>query len=189
LSNSPQQVQIAPEDGNALIVMMLAEGESLNQAAAKTKEDLQLKNVQERSLTINGLQAYKMVSDYPQDQDQLTGETSYVALQTILISYNGLIYAFHGMCSKEDFNRYAPYFNNTMQIFKVLYDPSRINVKPEIIDIIDIDSNITFGQKLTQLGIPADRHNELAILNGMEISTPLKPGDKIKSIAKLMVSQ
>jgi len=189
LSNSPQQVQIAPEDGNALIVMMLAEGESLNQAAAKTKEDLQLKNVQERSLTINGLQAYKMVSDYPQDQDQLTGETSYVALQTILISYNGLIYAFHGMCSKEDFNRYAPYFNNTMQSFKVLNDPSRINVKPEIIDIIDIDSNITFGQKLTQLGIPADRHNELAILNGMEISTPLKPGDKIKSVAKLMVSQ
>jgi len=184
LMNSPQQIQIAPEDGKALIAMTLAEGESLTQAAATIKENYQLKNVQERSLTVNGLSAYKMVSDYPQEQDQFTGETSYVAMQTVLISYNGLIYAFYGLTSKEDFNSYATYFNNTMLGFNVLNDPSRINVNPEMIDIVDINYPTTFQQEMTRLGIPNSRHNELAILNGMELTTPLKAGDKIKSVAE-----
>ena len=126
-----------------------------------------------------------MVADYPQ-VDPYSGQVAenYV-MQTVLIDYNDLIYVFHGLTgSRADYNTYKGRFDNTMLNFKVLTDPSKINVRPERIDVVDVSSNTTLANLLSQRGIPSDRHTELAILNGMELTQSLTPGMKVKLVTK-----
>ena len=183
LYNSPQQVQIAPEDGKALMIFTLAVESTIAEAAASIKEKYKLTNISERSQSINGLDGYRIVADLPQE-DPYGGETTYLAFQTMLVKYNELVYVFHGLSEKTDFNTYRSDFDDSMLGFKELTDPSKINVKAERIKIVDIHTNTTFRQVMHQQGISADRHEELAILNGMELTTSLKAGDKVKSVTK-----
>lgn len=181
LQNSPQQVQMSPEDGSALIALMLAEGDNAAQAATTIREKYRLQNVQGSNIQVNGLSAYKMVADYPQ-QDPYSGEVSNLAMQVVTIAYGGNVYAFFGLSEKTAFNTFAPHFNRTMTGFKALNDPVRINVKPERLRIVSVPSATTLGQELARRGVPENRREELAILNGMELSTALKGGERVKVV-------
>jgi predicted Zn-dependent protease len=183
LYNSPLQVQMAPEDGKALMLLMLAEEESVAEAAAAIKEKYKLTNINEGDRKVNGLDGYRMTADLPQ-QDQFSGEVSYLGFQVVLIKYNELIYAFYGLSEQAEFKNYQSRFDDTMLGFRTLTDPSKINVQPERIEIVDIGQTTTLREKLTQLGLPTDRHEEIAILNGMDSGTILNAGDKIKSVYK-----
>ncbi len=182
--NSPIQFQMAPEDGNSLMVLMLSQKSTMSEAVSEIKEQYKLTNVREGARTINGLNGYGMVADYPQEQDPTTGQTSYLAMQTVLVEYNDLIYVMHGLCNKPDFSKYEPHFDRTMLGFKVLTDQSKINVVPERIKIVTVNSNNSLQQVLTQNNIPSDRHKEFAILNGMELNQQLPAGTLVKTMIK-----
>lgn len=70
--NSPTQVQMAPADGKALMVMDLAEGSDLNTAKNKVIQDNQLSVLESANVTVNGLSAIALLSDVvpPQQQGQ-----------------------------------------------------------------------------------------------------------------------
>ncbi len=177
--NTPQQVQMAPKDGKALMILTLTQANSLEEAAQAIVEKYSLTVVEQKKLSLNGMDAYAIVAD---QTNQQTNES--IRLLTYLISYNGLIYTFHGVSLPTDFEKYLPSFNQTMRNFKVLRDASKINVKPERISIKRLSKSGTFQSALEDYRIPSDRHRELALINGLDLKDQVSAGQYIKIVVK-----
>jgi predicted Zn-dependent protease len=181
--NSASQVQMAPQDGKALMILTLSSDTDLQTAAQNIVQQFELTQVDSRRLTVNGNQAIAMINDQI-TQDPNTGKESALRIQTYCIQYNGLIYVLHGLTPRENFARYQNNFNYTMNGFSRLTDASKINVLPEKIHIVSVKSNGTFQQALNGYSVPSARQDELAILNGMELKDIVQAGQKIKILTK-----
>ncbi len=62
LVNSPQMVQIAPQDGKAVILMTLSKQNTLQAAVQATLQEDGLQVIEQSNTTVNGLQAHAMLS-------------------------------------------------------------------------------------------------------------------------------
>jgi len=179
--NTPQRVQLAPKDGKALMMMTLAQGNNLQEAANAFLQQNNLQVLDSKQLTVNGLPAIAMVADPKQVQDQQQQQP--IRILSYLIQYGNSIYLLLGVSSTADFNQYAPFFTNTMEGFRQLNDPSKINKNPERIRIKTINSNITLEQALRNYSVTdSKRLEELSILNGMRLTDRVTPGMMIKTI-------
>lgn len=179
--NSPMQVQMAPADGKALIVMDLAQGSDLNAAKNKVIQDNQLSVLESANVNVNGLPAIAMLSEVvpPQQQGQQQTQPPLKVL-TYLILYNNLIYKFHGLSTSADFNNYFNQFQATMKSFKQLTDQAKINKQPTLLKIVEAKRSAPLQQLLNENSMPASKHNELSILNGMELNSVVESGTLIK---------
>jgi hypothetical protein len=121
---------MAPKDGKALMMMTLAPGNNLQEAASTVAKQFGLQVTESRSTTINGLNALTMLADQvPQQQQQQSQQQQQQRVRTLstLIQYNNAIYLLIGVAGANDFNNYTGFFNSTMQNFKVLTDAAKIN--------------------------------------------------------------
>lgn len=186
--NAPTQVQMAPEDGKAMMMFSFAEGATVEEAANKFITENKLQVVSSTKRQVNGMPAVQFVADQVPEQQQGAQQgqpaTPTIRILTYMIQYNGTIYRFHGLSEQPNFNQYYKTFEYTMANFKPLTDPARINVTPERIRIKTVPSTATLGQTLTTLKQDAKRHNELAILNGMKVTDQVKAGSLVKVIGK-----
>jgi predicted Zn-dependent protease len=175
LENTPQQVQMAAKDGNAMMLMTLAGGSSLEEAAKAVLQKFQLTLVESGKRSVNGLPAIEMIADQ-QQQNQ--------AIRTLstLIQYNGNIYLFIGVAQRQQFDAYFKLFQSTMHNFDVLTDQSKLNRQPERIRIKTIQRNASFAQAMRDFSVDEKRVEETAILNGMSLNDPLEKGTLIKII-------
>ena len=178
--NTPQMVQMSAKDGKALMMLMLAKGNSLQEASANITQQYKLTPIETRNVTVNGLPAIYLIADQqPAQQGQPTLRTlSYI------IQYNENIYHLIGVSTTTDFNTYSASFNNTMQGFRPLTDPVRLNKKPQRIRIRNVGSSMTLSQFLTQNNVLSARLEEHAILNGMQLTDNVAQGTLIKIIAE-----
>jgi predicted Zn-dependent protease len=181
--NSASQVQMAPKDGKALMILTLSPDSDLQTAAQNIVQQFELTPVDSRSVTVNGMPAIAMLNDQI-TQDPNTGKESALRIQTYCIQYNGAIYVIHGLAARQDFQRYQNQFNQTMKGFNKLTDASKINVMPEKVKIVSVKSNGTFQQALNGYQVPSARQEEFAILNGMELKDQVQAGQLIKIIGK-----
>ena len=179
LQNSPQQVQMASEDGKGMMIFTLAQEESLEQAAAKLVQDAQLQVKKQEKGNINSFQSLTMEATQTNPQ---TGQS--LQILSTFIKNGDLIYVFHGLAAPEDFGRYRGAFMNTSRGYKRLTDQSKINVKPERIKIITVEQSGTLANALGKAGIPTSRFEEFSILNGMETTERVERGAMIKVIQK-----
>ncbi|GLR19009.1 M48 family metalloprotease [Portibacter lacus] len=177
LQNSPMQVQMASKDGKALSIFTVSQQKTIEAAKAEILEQLKLEVQRDQNMKVSGLPAYGMVS-------KQVGESQTLAVQTILIEYNNLIYVFHGVCDQNDFQKYEREFDYIMTNFKKLTDPARINVKAEKVQVVTVRSGGSLSKALNSFQIPSSRHTEMAILNGMELNDQLSQGSKIKIVSK-----
>ncbi|HUR66900.1 MAG TPA: M48 family metalloprotease [Chitinophagaceae bacterium] len=178
--NTAQMVQMAPQDGKAVLMLRLAPGHSLESAADSVLLGYQLTAVERRNISVNGLQAIYMIADQrPQDQNQPGIRT-----QSYIIQHNNTIYLLLGASSINDFNNYVQHFNYSMQGFRPLTDPSIINKKPDRVRIKTASSSMTLAQFLRQHNMPESKHNELAILNGMNLADIVQAGTMVKIISE-----
>ncbi|MBC7883893.1 MAG: M48 family metalloprotease [Saprospiraceae bacterium] len=178
--NSPAQVQMAPEDGKALMAFGVGEGTSLTDAKDKVIKENQLIVIESTNINVNGLPAIALLSDItpPAESGQQASEP--LKVLTYLIQYNNLIYKFHGLSTKADFNSYFSNFQSTMKSFKSLTDQSKINKKPTLIKIVESKKKTTLLQLFQDNKMPAAKHKELAILNGMELNETVENGTMVK---------
>ncbi|MBK6948549.1 MAG: M48 family metalloprotease [Haliscomenobacter sp.] len=180
VQNLPTQVQMAPSDGKALILFNLAQEKDLRSAADATVTKDSLRQVEPaQAITVHGLSGVSILADQVNPQDNTT-----IRLQIYLIQYNNMIYRFYGMAYLADFNNYRPAFLNTMQQFRALTDQSKINVTPEKIKVRQVTANGTLASVLRNFNMPENRLAELAIVNGMELTTQVQKGMMIKTVAK-----
>ena len=173
--NSPQQVQLAARDGKAMMIFSLAQGNTLDEAASNVLQQFKLQLVNSSRTTVNGFNAIAMVADLPQQQGTLR-TLSY------LIQYGETIYLMIGVSALADFNAYNNLFANSMQSFRTLTDPVKLNKKPERIRIKTVTQGGSFQQVLRSYGVPDRRLEELAILNGFKLTDNVSAGTKIKVV-------
>jgi predicted Zn-dependent protease len=176
-ANMPSQVQMAPENGRALILLTLSAQNDLNRAADALLQQYQFQLTGRQNKQVNGNAALVIQGRQVDQQSQQV-----IDMQTYLIQLGGRIYQIMGMAYQQDFNAYLDEFRRTQEGFDQLNDPSKLNVKPERIDIVEISSEMTLESALRKNGIPANRLEEFAILNGMMLNDRLSRGELIKVV-------
>ncbi len=180
--NSPIQVQMAPKNGEAMMILTLSSEKTLSAATQGLTEQYGLTIDRQQEMTVHGLPAYGLVATLPQE-DQ-SGEAADLKVQAVLIEYNELIYVFLGLTTPDKFSKYEPHFDNTMLNFRELTDQNKMTVYPEVLKITPVNQTTTVEQFLINNNVPKSRHNELSILNGKELSEIVNSGDKLKLIVK-----
>ncbi len=179
LENTPAQVQMAPKDGKALMLLSLSQAKTPTDAAQALVQKGSLTVVENRNTTLNGLPAQIMIADQVNQQ-----KNTAIRVLAYFIQYNGLVYQLLGLSELKDFLTYSPVFEQTMRNFRPLTDPSRMNVQPERVRIKTVEQTTTLEQALRSYRMPESRLQELAILNGMELKDQVTQGMLIKVVEK-----
>ncbi|MEM1319632.1 MAG: M48 family metalloprotease [Bacteroidota bacterium] len=172
--NTPSTVQIATEDGKALIQMSLAQGANAVAAERTFQQNTDsIRIIDSRGVRVNGLPARMNLSDVQN-----------LRVLSYFIEYGGRIYKFHGIASRADFNRYESLFTRTMQGFNELRDPARLNVKPERIKVKTVQRAGTFTEVMRTHNMDSKRFDELAVLNGMQLNDRVEANTLIKVVGE-----
>lgn len=172
--NSNSQVQIVPKDGKAAIILTIGGNGSLEEAKRAAISADSLRVIESRNITVNGNEAIAMTADL----------NPKVRLLMYLIRYNGLVYKFTGLSETPNFNSFESNFTNSFKGFKSLTDQSKINVFAEEIKIVTVAKDGTLADVLKTNNQPAARHEELAVLNGMQLKDKVTKGMLIKTVEK-----
>ncbi len=183
LVNSPAQVQMAPEGGQALIVFSLAEQTVAQTAAEESIKALQLKLLESRRTTVNGMPAVVTVSERVTQNEQ-TGQEQQIKVLSYFIEYGGKVYIFHGVSDGTNFNNYLRNFETTMTNFSRLTDPSKLNRQPKRIRLRTVKQNGTLANALKSFGSENDKMEDLALLNNMELTDQVKSGELLKVLGE-----
>lgn len=183
VQNTPQQVQMAPSDGRAVMMLTLAPGNSLEEAAQGVLQKYKLTVVDSKKDNVNGLPAIVLIADQQaQQQQQQQQAQQMIRTMMYFIQYGGNIYNLIGVSSQNDFNAYAQLFQSTMGTFRELNDPSKLNKQPERVRVKTVPQAGTLAQALGSLRVGEKRMEELAVLNGMTLSDRVERGSLIKVI-------
>lgn len=182
VQNSPQAVQMMPKDGRALLMMTLAEGNSLEGAAQTLVKNYQLNVIESSKENVNGMPAIKLVAEQSQQQGQQ--QTASVRVLVYLIQYNGNIYTMLGASAPGDFNSYVRVFQGAMESFNELSDPDKLGRQPERIRVHEVRQSGTLAQALRGFRVKEERMEEIATLNGMKLSDRVSNGKLIKLIER-----
>lgn len=184
--NSPQQFAMASPDQKAMMLLALAQGNSLQEAANNFVTQYKLKAIDQQNTTINGNPAYIVLADQVPEQAQNAQQAAAnsIRILTAFIQYNGIIYRMHGIASVNDYPGYERLFGNTIKSFNSLTDPSKINVQPNKIRLRTLNYDMTLQEALNGFNQPQKIHDDLAILNGMMLTDRLSRGTIIKTVGK-----
>jgi predicted Zn-dependent protease len=177
VENSPQQVQMAPKDGQALMVLSLIPAQNLETAASAVLQNYNLTLVGSERITVNEFNALAMVAEQVQQRQTLR-------VLIYLIQDQDRIYNFLGVSLAENFNNYIPVFRSSMDNFRRLTDPARINVQPDRVRIREVTTTAPLASVLRTFNMRDDMLEQLAILNGMELQQTVQQGTLIKVIGK-----
>jgi predicted Zn-dependent protease len=177
LQNTPQQVQMAPDNGDALLILTLAGKGTLEETANKLLEQYNLTLVESKEENINGLNSILMIADQKQ-------EAGTIRILSSLIKYEGNIYSLLGISELSKFTKYQPEFLSTIRNFKQLTDTDKLSRKPEVIRIKTVPKQMTLQAAFQNFNMPESRFQELAILNGMLLNDELSKGMLIKVVGK-----
>ncbi|MBG0859289.1 MAG: M48 family metalloprotease [Bacteroidales bacterium] len=183
LENLPTQVNMAPQDGKALMIFTLSSQKSLQEAAQATIKELNLTLVESRNTTVNGMPGITTISKQV-SQDQTTGQKQTLMVLSYFIDYNSTFYVFHGVTSEADFNSYLKVFESNMMSFSKLTDASKINVKPKRVLIKSVQRAGTLADAFNYYQVPEKMRAELALLNNMELTDKVTTGKLIKIIGE-----
>ncbi|WP_204743275.1 MULTISPECIES: M48 family metalloprotease [Chitinophagaceae] len=182
-ANSPQQVQWGEPNGRAAMILLLAPGNNLQQAAQTALQQYNLKPLESREVSVNGLPAIAVVADQQaQQQQQQTQQAAGVRTLNYFIQYGGAVYHLVGLSSAANFANYSALFQSTMQGFRQLTDASKLNKQPQRVRIKTAASGMTLQAALQQHRVPQARMEETAILNGMALTDRLDAGMMYKVI-------
>jgi predicted Zn-dependent protease len=151
----------------------------LQDAANRLASEYKWTESSRKSITINGLQALEVLSSLT-EEDPYTGDKMVLKIKSMYLRHGENMYVIHGLAMQADFETSLPDFDFVMYGFRPLKDPSRINVMPEKIKVVQAPKSGTLGQILNALNIPTTRHRELSILNGMDATDPVSQGMRLK---------
>jgi predicted Zn-dependent protease len=183
LANTPQQVQLADPQGQAVMIFALAPGNSLENAAQQILQKYQMTAVDSKRDNVNGLNAIAIIADQGGQQQQQQQQQS-VRTLIYLIEYGGNIYTMIGASAKNNFNSYVRLFQNVSTSFNELTDPDKLNREPERVRVRAADRTTTLQQLFSTFRMPEKRFEELAVLNGMELDERVQAGTLIKVVER-----
>ena len=183
LENLPAQVNMAPENGKALMVFTLASQKSLQAAADSTLAQLGLTLQRSEKITVNGMPAMVTLSKQV-SQDQSTGKQQTIQILSYFIDYNSIIYVFHGVSAEADFVTYSGTFESSIRTFSKLTDVSKLNVMPKKVLVKRVQRAGTLADAFSYYGVQQAQMNKFAVLNNLELTDKVQVGRLIKIVGE-----
>ncbi len=177
LQNSPQMVQMVNQEQSAGIQFTLAQEKSARAAADKFVTDSKGEVTISTNRRTNGL-----ITEIR--QINLTTEQGALTVLSYFIEKGQNVYVFHGFSSDAKFSSNQKYFQSTMNGFDRLKNQKARLVKPTHIKVVAVRRAATLGQFLAKHPSKELTPEKLAIVNGMQLTDRVKPGDKIKVLTK-----
>jgi predicted Zn-dependent protease len=177
LNNTPSQVQMFTQQQDAVMLFSMASESSPSAAASSFVTNSKAVVKSTEPIRVNGLSAHRVVSD-------ITTEQGVISISSYFIQKDNKIYVFHGYTGQPQFNNYLPSFNQTMGQFKNLTDASKINVKPDRLVIKKTQRQGSLRSALQGFGVPQDKLEEIAIMNGMQLDDAVAANTLIKVVVK-----
>jgi len=177
VNNTATQVQMINQDQNAVILFAMAPEKTPAAAAQAFVKESQATVVKSESTKVNGMSAYRLVSD-------VTTEQGVIRIMSYFIQKGQTIYAFLGYSEQSRFSGYSSVFEQTMGRFQNLTDSAKINVKADRLDVRRTTSQGSLRQALQKLGQPANQGDALAIINGMKLDEAVPNNTYLKVVVK-----
>ena len=175
LQNSNSLVQINPEDQSALIHFMVSNEESFDAVEKNLVEQYELTITDVESLRINNLPSRELHFRIENDQQVIVGRIN-------LIAYDQKTYIFLCISSEDDYPRYDGAFERTVMGFRELTEVDKLNIQPDHLRIRKVSSAGTLKDILEAWSVKASRHEDTAILNGMNLDDRVESGTLLKII-------
>ncbi len=171
--NMPQAVVAVSPQQDAVIQLQFAQG-TPTAAARQFFSQQGMQQGQSSSNNINGSPAYM---SYFQAQTQ----NGAVAGLVTFVQYNGATYQILSYTPAQQLNAYDNTFRSVAGSFGPLTDASALNVKPNVIDVVQIPSAMTLTQFNARYPsvIPIA---ELAIINQVTATETMPSGTRVKRV-------
>ena len=183
--NSPAQFVMAEPGGKAMMLLTLGQGATIDEVITNANKQFGMAPIRSENRTVNGYRAVSVLSTQTVAQgQQAPAEADKPMILSYYIQKDQNVYCIHGVSANKDFQSFQNLFLNTMEGFSNLTDQAKINVQPEYIRIVNVPRSTSLSELLTSYGIAQTRHNEFAILNGMELKDVLPAGKLIKVVQK-----
>ncbi len=177
LHNKPSQVQMVSEGEDAIMLLSVTSGSSSREVAKEFITKTRASVIRSEGVQINGLSSQRVTSEIR------TQRTVY-RLMSYFIEKGKNVFVFHGLTSAERFQSYGPLFESTMRQFRELSDPKRIHVRPDQIRIRSAKTTGTLENNLRSLGVPTGKLEEMALLNGEDLTQVIPANTLLKVVEK-----
>lgn len=174
LNNTPAQVQIVHPKGEGAVLFSAVPAASARTVANKFIQETRPEVLASEAITVNGLTAQRVISDVATQQGVLR-------VLSLFIKQQENVYIFHGISAPSLFSTNLAPFRHTMEGFRPLTDPKRIDVKPHRIRIRTTESAGTVRAALKALNVSEQDMEKIALLNGVNLSdtVPAKTSFKV----------
>ena len=169
--NTPSQVTLSTEDGNAAVIFQAEKSaEGLDAYARKKAESIEERTLlSEQSLTVNGLASFEQVYDVRQ------AEKETLRLRVSFLRKEGYIYQFSSLSTALTFKGYDASFQGIVRSFAELKDEKYLNRRPLRLKIVRADGTQKLEDIFKQAGMKKEGWPQAAILNSLEpAGTPAK---------------
>jgi predicted Zn-dependent protease len=177
VNNTAAQVQIISQGQDAAIVFSQASDQSPSAAAQAFIRQSQAAVLKSEPAQVNGLPAHRLMAD-------ITTEQGVIRTLSYFIQKENAVYVFLGYAAQAQFDGYLSAFSQTMGQFRNLTDPKKINVQPERLAVRTTSSQGPLRQALQGFGVPQDKWEAAAILNGMKLDDLVPARTLIKVVVK-----
>ncbi len=180
LANFSAQIQMAPESGEAIVVMTTAQGVDPATAAQQFVNENQASVIESKGGTVNGLNAYRVRSDV--NLENSDGSVGTISVLSYFIRKGDMLYVFHGYTDRSRFSGYANTFESIFGNFRQVTDANVLNVRPFRVDVFQAPRTDEF-RALVQANSSAGLGIEdLAIMNQRSTTDQVQAGTPLKQV-------
>jgi len=176
LSNQPSEVRMSPEKQNSILIFTVAPGTNPRDAATAFATENSVTVSSTRNISIHGMPA-------AQSSGNIASGEQTLAITSYFIKKDDSVFAFHGLSNTADAGSFTSIYSETATGFNYITDSSFIDVEPKKLVVRATKGTRSFRGALNEFGIPEDKHEEFAILNGMEMDDSLPAGTRIKIVS------
>lgn len=175
LENLASQVNIQDKDGDAIVMLSIADGKTIPEAKSELIENFSLKIIDEKKERINGISSESVLTTYSEPENNLI-----LSVYISFFEYENNVYQFIALSEEKNFSRFKKSFEVVFKNFKKLTDPQKLNVKPNRLKIRTTVTNDLLSSHLAQWNVDKKFWEEVAILNSLKLEDRIDSGTKLK---------
>jgi predicted Zn-dependent protease len=183
VGNFASQVQLMPNSENPDAAIILSPGGNTSPTAAANQfvTDNGATVIQSSSVTVNGNQAVRLISDIT-ITDANGQATGILRVMSYFISKNGELYVFHGYTAQAGFSGYQSTFESVFQSFQTVTNASVLAIQPFRVRVFQAPSTAPFSSLVHPNTSAGADITARAIMNQRQVSETVTAGAYLKEV-------
>jgi len=177
-NNGAEAVVAVSPQGDAVVELSVAPGASVDAAASTFLSQQGITSGARSRVTLSGgLAGVRAPFTATTEGGTLSGAV-------LFVEYGGAVYRILGYTPEARWSAYQATVERAQQTFQRLTDPAALNVQPNHVDIVEMSRRTTIEELSRQRPSPATDAT-LALINQVEVQTPLELGRLVKWVVGL----